>query len=149
MNKILRATFPIGLAWCCASAGEIAVPSATDIRAQNQAIGQALAAAAPIKAGVERFRLRTKAFPASNADAGMNPPAAYGNYDVKRIAIGGDGTIEITLNATSGIDGGVIRLMPKAAANTDQDMIEWSCSSPSYSAIADATGGVCEYSNQP
>jgi hypothetical protein len=149
MKKILSALALFVAAINCSTAENIAVPSENEIQAHNQAIGKALAMATPVKNSIENYRLRTKEFPASNAAAGMNPPATYRNYDVKGIAIGNDGVVEITLTASSGIDGGVIRLTPKAAVNTDPNMIEWTCTSPSFSTIADATGGTCEYTNQP
>jgi hypothetical protein len=149
MKKILSTIGLFGAAIGCSSAQNVAVPSENEIQARNQAIGKALATAAPVKTRVEDYRLHAKAFPASNAEAGMNPPATYRNYDLKGIAIGNEGVVEITLTASSGIDGGIIRLTPKAAANTDPNMIQWSCTSPSFSTIADATGGTCEYTNQP
>ena len=150
MNKILNPLVPLALLLTIPAAAEnAAVPSENDIEAQNQAIGKALAMAAQAKATVEEFRRRSKTFPASNTDAGMNPPATYRNYDVKGITIGSGGVVEITMTASSGMDGGIIRLTPRAAANTDSNMVEWTCASPSFSRIADATGGACEYTNQP
>ena len=130
-------------------AQEAARPSAADIEAHNQAIAKALAAAAPVKLAVEQFRVRTKRFPSNNTDAGMNLPASFGNYDVKQIAVNANGVIDITLTETSGVDDGVIRLTPKPSPGSGENAVEWTCASASYAAIADATGGVCEHTNQP
>jgi hypothetical protein len=38
---------------------------------------------------------------------------------------------------------------PATSQNTDENSVDWTCRSPSYSTIADDTGGVCEYSKLP
>lgn len=63
--------------------------------------------------------------------------------------VGNDGVIEITLTASSGVDDGIIRLTPKPSPIKDENSLEWTCASASFSTISDATGGVCEYTNQP
>jgi Pilin (bacterial filament) len=149
MKKILMT-----LLLSCAIGGyswgqDAAKPSAADIQAHNLAISKALAAATPVKTAVEEFRRHSGRLPSTNADVGMNPPATYGNYDVKQIAVGNDGVIEITLTASSGVDDGIIRLTPKPSPIKDENSLEWTCASASFSTISDATGGVCEYTNQP
>ena len=130
-------------------AQDLAKPSPADVQTHNRVIGQSLAAVAPVKTTVEAYRLRAKRFPASNAEAGLNLPEAYGNYDIKSIAITADGVIDMTLTATSGVDGGVIRFTPTATGSPESPTIEWRCASASYSTIVDATGGLCEHTNQP
>lgn len=147
-KALIAALFCISMAGVV-PAQETARSSAADVEAHNRAIAKALAAASPAKAAVEQFRLRTKLFPSNNADAGMNLPDSFRNYDVKRIAVNANGVIDITLTETSGVDDGVIRLTPKPSPSTGENAVEWTCASASYAAIADATGGVCEYTNQP
>lgn len=124
-------------------------PNPADVQAHNRVIGQSLAAVTPVKTAVEGYRLRAKRFPASNAELGMNLPETYRNYDIKSIAVTADGVIDMTLSATSGVDGGVIRFTPTATGSTDNPTIEWHCASASYTTIGDATGGLCEHTNQP
>ena len=121
----------------------------TDTELRNQIIRQALAAAAPVRTSVEQFYLHHKAFPASNADVGMNLPQTYRNYDVQAIAVGANGIIDIALTPSSGVDGGTIRLTPSLASTIGVPTFQWACRSPSYTTIADASGGSCEYTNQP
>ena len=123
--------------------------SASDIQTRHKVISQALAAAARIKAAVAQYYLHNKAFPSSNAELGMNLPAAYRTYDLKSIALNPGGVIDLTLTASSGLDNGVIRLTPEPALKTDENGLAWTCASADYSTISDATGGVCEYTNQP
>ena len=82
--------------------------SASDIQTRHKVISQALAAAARIKAAVAQYYLHNKAFPSSNAELGMNLPAAYRTYDLKSIALNPGGVIDLTLTASSGVDNGVI-----------------------------------------
>ena len=148
-----RFVLPIALlAGLVCSAGQCQQPATTspaDVELHNQVIRQALAAAAPIKANVEQYFLHQKAFPSNNSEAGMNLPQTYRTYDVQAITGGANGVSDIALTASSGVDGGIIRLKPAVASSGTPGTVEWSCRSPSYSTIADATGGTCEYSNQP
>jgi hypothetical protein len=43
----------------------------------------------------------------------------------------------------------MIVLTPTIAKTSDDGHVEWHCASPSYSTIADMTGGTCEYSKLP
>lgn len=141
------------LLWAVAALPAAAQPPApapaSDIQTRHKVINQALAAATPVKAQVAQYYLHNKAFPSSNAELGMNLPAAYRTYDLKSIAVSAGGVIDLTLTASSGVDNGVIRLTPEAALKTDENGLAWTCASADYSTIADATGGVCEYTNQP
>jgi len=149
----MKKTLTILIAACsfaqCAAAQDVGKPGVADAQAHNMAIGKALAMATPIKAAVEDFYRHSARFPASNSELGLNPATSYRNYDVKQIAIGADGAIDITLSASSGVDDGVIRLTPKPSPIKDEHSVEWVCASASYSTIGDATGGVCGYTNQP
>lgn len=122
---------------------------AADSQAHNKVLQAAVLAANPVQAKVEQFRLHTKAFPANNADVAMNLPETYRNYDMKSVAVRPNGIVEITMTATSGVDNGLIRFTPKATGSPEDPTIEWHCTSANYSTISDATGGVCEYTNQP
>jgi len=122
--------------------------SAADQQLHNQVISNALSATARVRAAVEDYHLRHNALPADSADLGLDPQS-WATPDIKRVSVGANGRIEITLAATSGVEDGVIRLTPTASASTDENKIDWSCTSPSYSTIADATSGFCEYSKLP
>lgn len=126
-----------------------ATPSAADVQRHHLAINKALTTAAPFKQEVESYRRHHDAFPASNVEAMLGPPESYMNPDVRRIAIDRDGVIKITLTASSGADGGVIVLTPTLPKNADDFVVEWKCTSASYSDISDATLGLCEYTKVP
>lgn len=139
----------IAAAAVTAQAQDASQPSVADVQAHNRIIAQSLQDVAPVQKAVEGYRLRAKRFPASNSDVGMNLPETYRNYDIKSIAVTGEGVIDMTMTATSGVDGGVIRFTPTATGSKDTPNIEWHCASANYSTIADASGGLCEYTNQP
>lgn len=145
----------MGLKLCCMLLAGIAVanaaeaPSAADVQRHHMAINKALTTAAPFKQEVESYRRHHDGFPASNADAMLGPPESYMNPDVRRIGIDRDGVINITLTASSGVDGGIIVLKPNLPKNTDDYAVEWKCTSASYSDISDATLGTCEYTKVP
>lgn len=151
MNRIVRAAVAALAVLANTGYGQqtTTTAGATDVQLHNQVIRQALAAAAPVRSSVEQFYLHHKAFPASNAELGMNLPQTYRNYDVQAIAVGANGIIDIALTPSSGVDGGTIRLTPSLSSTSGVPTFEWACRSPSYTTIADATGGNCEYTNQP
>jgi hypothetical protein len=122
--------------------------SSVDTQKHTVAIGNALAQAAGVEQLVAAYHLRTNNFPGSNAEAGVKPAASLASPDVTSIEVTSGGSVVVTLTATSGIDGGTIVFTP-ATHNTDENSVDWTCRSPSYSTIADDTGGVCEYSKLP
>jgi len=122
--------------------------SEADRQLHDQVINNALGMTARVRQAVENFRLHHNAFPSDSADIGLNP-ASWASEDIKQVTVGANGMIEITLAASSGVDGGVIRLTPTVPANTGQNTVDWACTSPSYNAIADTTSGFCEYSKLP
>jgi hypothetical protein len=130
-----------------ALAADKETPSSVDVQKHTAAIGNALAQAAGVEQLVAAYHLRTNNFPGSNAEAGVKPAASLASPDVTSIEVTSGGSVVVTLTATSGIDGGTIVFTP--ATNTDESSVDWTCRSPSYSTIADDTGGVCEYSKLP
>jgi len=124
-------------------------PSAADVQLHHTAIDQALTTAGPFKAAVESYRRHHDDFPASNLEAGLQPPDMYKNPDVHHVAIARGGVINITLTASSGVDGGVIVLTPNLPKNSDDFAVEWKCTTASYSDASDATLGLCEYTKVP
>jgi hypothetical protein len=118
-----------------------------DEQAQMSAVRDALQVVSPMQNAIADYRRTHDAFPASNVQAGI-PAALYANGALKAVAIGPDGTIDVTLTALSGVDDGTIRLVPEFAEQSGGGDVRWTCTSPSYSNIGDLTGGVCEYSKQ-
>jgi Pilin (bacterial filament) len=133
---------------CAAAFADPIRSSAADRQLHDQVINNALGMTAKVRQAVENYRLHHNAFPSDSADIGLNP-ASWTSEDIKQVTVGANGMIEITLAASSGVDGGVIRLTPTVPANTDQNTVDWACTTPSYNAIADTTSGFCEYSKLP
>lgn len=132
-----------------AMAAEKETSSAVDIQKHNTSIGNAIGQVDYVEQLVAAFHQRNNAFPSSNAEAGVKPGGALASPDVKSIEVTGNGVIVATLTGNSGIDGGQLVFTPKNSDNPDAGVIRWVCTSPSYSTIADATGGTCEYSKLP
>ena len=124
-------------------------PSSVDMQKHSAAISSALSQAAGVEQLVATYHQRTNNFPGSNAEAGVKPAASLASPDVSSIEVANGGSVIVTLTATSGIDGGTIVFTPATSQNTDENTVDWTCRSPSYSTIADDTGGVCEYSKLP
>jgi len=132
-----------------ASGAEPRKVGASDTAAQTRAIGDAIASIAYTKQAVTKYRLNHDGFPASNAEAGISPAAAFASDTVKSVSIGAEGVIDITLTALSGVDDGIIRFRPTLAPESDHGQVQWACTSASYADISDLTTGTCTYTNQP
>ena len=146
---LLEASLLFAISVGAGLASAVETPSATDVQRHHTAINQALTTAAPFKTAVESYRRHHDDFPASNVQAGLQPPDMYKNPDVRQVAIDRDGVINITLTASSGVDGGVIVLTPNMPKNSDDFAVEWKCTTASYSDASDATLGLCEYTKVP
>jgi hypothetical protein len=124
-------------------------PSAADNQAHAKAINDAIASVISVKEAVANYRLHHDAFPISNAEAGILPPAAFASSALKRVEVGKNGMIEATLTAESGVNDGVIRFVPAMSPQTDLNQVDWTCSTPSYSNISDITNSLCTYGKNP
>ncbi len=123
-------------------------PSSVDIQRHTTAISNAIAQANSVQQLVAAYHERTNNFPGSNAEAGIKRAASLASPDVRSIEVTSDGVVVVTLTATSGTDGGTITFTP-AVSNGDENLVDWTCRSSSFSTISDDTGGVCEYSKLP
>jgi hypothetical protein len=124
-------------------------PSSVDIQRHTTAIGNALTQAAGVQQLVSAYHQRTNSFPSGNAEAGVKPAASLASTDVRSIEVTNGGVVVVTLTETSGTDGGTIVFSPALEQNTDENVVDWTCRSPSFSTISDDTGGICEYSKLP
>jgi hypothetical protein len=129
-------------------AGQTAA-SDVDQDVQMSVVGEAMEAVVLVKQSVASFRRTHDDFPVDNAQAGIPPPERFASNSVKRVAIGPEGVIDLTLTAASGVDGGMIRFHPDYVPQSGGGDVHWTCASASYSNIGDLTGGVCRYTNQP
>lgn len=132
-----------------AFAADKATPSSVDAQKHTQSIANAMAQAAGVEQLVSAYHQRTNSFPSSNAEASVKAGGMLASADIKSIDVTNNGVVVATLTGNSGIDGGQIVLTPSSSQNTDEGVVDWKCTSPNYSTIADDTGGVCEYSKLP
>ena len=149
LGKMALAAVILALPVVPAVADEPAKAGALDTQTQMNAVGEALQAVAPVEDAVKRYRLTHDAFPATNVEAGVGAPPLFASNSVRSIAVGGDGVIDVTLTAASGVDNGVIRFHPEFAAQSGGGDVHWTCASASYANIGDLTGGACEHTTQP
>ena len=150
MNASVRAVFlPAALLAIAARAAPVETPSASDVQLHHLAINKALSSAAPFKEAVESYRRHHDDFPSSNLEAGLQPPDIYKNPDGHQSAIDRGGASNVMLPPSSGVDSGVIVLTPHMPKNSDDFVVDWKCTSASYSDISDATLGLCEYTKLP
>ena len=94
--------------------------------------GLQIAAAAKV-AVAESYQVNLK-WPATNQEAGLPEPAQMKARSLQSVRLSRNGVIVLTYDAKSGIDRGVIRLIPKARAGGGP--IYWRCESPSFETIA-------------
>jgi len=120
--------------------------SAADKQLQNDAISAGLSLAGDARTAVETYWREQKRLPSNNAEAHLGVPASYASGPIRRLDIEGAGRVRVTLSAASGVDGGVILLVPTPSSSADSYAIDWACTTPSYSDIHDATNGTCDYS---
>ena len=146
MRTVLSMLLCLGAAGVWAAEAK---PSSADNQAHAKAINDAIASVSAVKDAIASYRLHHDAFPTSNAEAGVQPPAAFASSALKRIEVGKDGMVEATLTAESGVNDGVIRFMPAMSPQTDLNQVDWTCTTPSYSAISDITNSLCIYGKNP
>ena len=154
MNCIIRRPMmaillTVAIIPAAALSSEKETPSSVDTQRHTAAIGNALTQASGVQQIVAAYHQRTNNFPGSNAEAGVKPAASLASPDVRSIEVAGAGVVTVTLTETSGTDGGTIVFTPTVSQNTDENLVDWTCKSPSFSTISDDTGGVCEYSKLP
>ncbi len=132
-----------------ATAADKATPSSIDAQKHTSSIANAMSQAAAVQQLVNAYHQRTNSFPSSNAEAGVKPGGTLASADIKSIDIQNNGVVIAILTGNSGVDGGQIVFTPTVSQNTDEGVVDWKCTSPNFSTIADVTGGTCEYSKLP
>ncbi|MBL1321228.1 MAG: DUF2914 domain-containing protein [Methylophaga sp.] len=70
--------------------------------------------------------------PESNDDVDLGSPDIYANGSLQTAAIIENGIIELTYDAKSGVDGGVVRLVPTVVPG----MLNWQCETHDYQTIS-------------
>lgn len=81
--------------------------------------------------------------PASNADAGLLDAQAYRGRSLRTLSVGEGGRIELSFDALSGRDGGVIAFVPDPGAAEAVGVV-WRCTTADYPRIVRIMPS-CEY----
>lgn len=102
---------------------------------------EGLQVAASAKVAVVESYFNTGKLPSSNAEVGMSAPDEFQTQSLRSMRIGDGGVITLTYDAKSGVDGGIIQLVPDLD-NTYN--IQWKCTSPDFRDIAE-TIPQCSY----
>jgi hypothetical protein len=131
----------------CATAQAMEAPRSSEAEAQarNDAIKAAIARAAGAKMAVEAYHIAQNKFPANNAEVNLGAPDTYASGALKRLELQEDGEIQLVLGPQSGVDDGTVLLHPEPSEQSDQNVLQWTCTSPSYANIGDITGGACSF----
>ncbi len=99
---------------------------------QGAYIGSGLVLSSVPKASVVEYYTMRGEMPADNKQANIPAPEQFADQAVKSVAIK-DGTVVIKYNHLSGVEDGVVKLIPMPATNVQ--MMRWRCETPSYSFI--------------
>jgi len=107
-----------------------------DRKEQDQAaayLAEGLEIAASTKAAVvESYHAMAK-WPANNHDAGVPEPGQQRGQSLQSLRLSGAGVISLTFDAKSGVDRGIVRLIPTVHPG---GAVSWRCETPSYPDIA-------------
>ncbi len=101
------------------------------------------AASGSMKTAIAEYYMNSAKLPASNADAGLPSADQYRGKSLRSATVTADGNIEFAFDASSGVDGGRIRLVPDLS-RTDAMGVQWRCESADYPLIKRALPA-CEY----
>ena len=85
------------------------------------------------KVAVAEYFANYGKFPSSNNQVGLGAPDQFSGQSLRRMGISEGGVITLTYDAKSGVDGGIIRLIPD---NANPSILKWRCISPNFSDIA-------------
>jgi hypothetical protein len=91
-------------------------------------LSQGLQMGAMLKMAVAEFYQMQGRAPASNEEAGLDPPEAYASGTLAAAEVRSGGVIALIYTAASGVNGGEVYLLPKERAFG----LGWSCESPDY-----------------
>lgn len=93
-------------------------------------IAEGIMVASQVKLAVAEFYASEGRLPASNHDLDLPPPSEYQRNAIKALAVSGGGVINIQFNDQSGVENGIVRLVPDASK--PHMGMGWSCVSPSF-----------------
>ncbi len=105
-------------------------------------IAEGIQASSFAKPAIVDFYMSEGRWPSSNADIGMQAPDKFSGHSLRSMAVSAGGVITLTYDEKSGVDRGVVQLIPDAS--NPQLGIKWRCVTPTYANIATIMPN-CEY----
>jgi len=95
-------------------------------------IAEGFEAGVMLKQATAEFYYHQGKLPSSNQDVGLGGPEVYASNSLQTAAITENGEIELTYDAKSGVEAGVVRLIPTVVPG----MLKWRCETQDYQNIA-------------
>lgn len=113
-----------------ASSGTPVAESMSTVNAMQIASGMGIATG--LKLSILQHYLESGEMPKDNAAMGQPPPPEWHTKALNSVEIK-DGAITLVFNQSSGVEGGILRLVPDLSR--PHIGVEWNCVTPSYPAI--------------
>lgn len=92
-------------------------------------LSEGLAVAAPVKVQVVIYYQEYGSLPSSNGDLGLPAPNRFKRQSLQSLAISKGGIITLTYDRKSGVQQGVVELIPVVDG---RGRIQWECFTPNY-----------------
>jgi len=108
-------------------------------------ITQGLANTSRIKSHLSVYYSERGELPSSNKQAGLPEPEKFKSGALKSIRIMDEGVIQLTFNNESGIDNGILELIPNTS--NPATGVDWECTTPNYKGIGELIPQ-CSYKNK-
>ena len=91
--------------------------------------------ASAAKVAIAESLMTNAAAPASNAEAGLPAAEDLRGQSLRATHVRADGVIELEYDGRSGVDGGIVRLVPDIELALRSGIVNWRCESADYPAI--------------
>ncbi len=102
-----------------------------------------LVVAGAMRVAVAEFHAAMGRMPTSHAEAGLPEASHYRGQSLRSASLLGDGSIELVFDASSGVDGGRVRLVADAS-HADATGLQWHCVTSDYPLIK-RVSPACDY----
>lgn len=102
-----------------------------------------LVVAGAMRVAVAEFHAAMGRMPTSHAEAGLPEASHYRGQSLRSASLLGDGSIELVFDASSGVDGGRVRLVADAS-HADAMGLQWHCVTSDYPLIK-RVSPACDY----
>lgn len=112
---------------------------------EAQVIREAIVVASSAKVAVVEYYMTTGEMPGDNAQVGLGAADTWRGTSLRSLQIAEGGRILLTFDETSGVDGGVLELIPDLTDNESMG-VQWQCMTHDFERIARVwPGSACAY----